>query len=187
MDRLELHRCALRDAGLLVVPISPAQASGPSNCPGWSVGDLVAHMIGQHHGIANAVRGGTAEADEYEPRPFTVAAWRRSAVDLQEAFARTAMDWQVELVEWGRTMPVAEAMDLHTLVTVVHTWDVATSLGKVHEPAEPALVALVADLAREVASGERGRALQTRFGPAVEAPGPPWQQALGRLGRSPQG
>lgn len=184
MDRLELHRCALRDAGLVVLPITTTQAESPSTCGGWTVGDLLAHMIGQHHGIANAVRGGTAEADEYDPRPFTVAAWRRSAVDLQEAFASTAMDWQVELVEWGRTMSVAEAMDLHTLVTAVHTWDVATSLGKSYEPSMPALVALVGDLAGSVASGERGEALRGRFGPALDAGGSPWQEALGRLGRS---
>src|SRR5690349_14873473 len=57
-----IHRHALDLASELVATIRPADLGRPTPCAGWDLAALLAHMTGQNHGFADALRGGTAVA-----------------------------------------------------------------------------------------------------------------------------
>ena len=135
-DLRPLHRAALDDADRIVGRVTPADLARPTPCAGWDLADLLAHMIGQHHGFAAAVRDGNAPAAAYAVRPWTPAGWAESVRTLREAFAAADPGRAVVLVEIGpAALPLRRVVGAQLLDTVVHTWDVARALGREHLPA----------------------------------------------------
>jgi hypothetical protein len=103
-----------------------------------------------------------------------MAAWPGSVADLLDAVEHPRTD-AVLLPEISpeRRFPVPVVLGFQTLDTAVHTWDVATALGRVWRP-DPPLVAVVLEQARLIPGG----------------PGPPPPPArlragAGRGGRGP--
>jgi uncharacterized protein (TIGR03086 family) len=179
-----LHRHALDLASELVATVRPADLGRPTPCAGWDLDALLAHMTGQNHGFADALRGGTDVA-AYAPVPG-VGAWPGSVADLLDAVEHPATD-AVLLPEIAtdRRFPVAVVLGFHTLDTAVHAWDVATALGRVWRP-DPELVAAVLELARSVPAGAARTAPGAAFAPVVEVVGEdPWVEALALVGRVP--
>jgi uncharacterized protein (TIGR03086 family) len=177
-----LHRHALDLASELVAAIRPADLGRPTPCAGWDLAALLAHMTGQNHGFADALRGGTDVA-AYTPVPG-VAAWPGSVADLLDAAERPATD-AVLLPEISteRRFPVAVVLGFQTLDTAVHAWDVATALGRVWRP-DPELAAAVLEQARLVPAGPARTAPGAAFAPVVEVQGADsWTTALALLGR----
>ena len=76
-----LHRRALDAVTDLLAGLTPADLDRPSPCAGWDLRQLLAHMIGQNHGFADA-----AESD------VGVAAFADRPVDLdaQKAWSESA-------------------------------------------------------------------------------------------------
>jgi uncharacterized protein (TIGR03086 family) len=186
-DLRPLHRAALAAADDVVRPLTAPELDRPTPCAGWTLADLLAHMIGQHHGFAAAVRDGGAPSAAYAPRPFTRASWERSLAVLGDAFAAADLDAEVVLVEIApEPRSVAWAVGAHLLDTVVHTWDVARARDVPHEPAADLAAAVVraAALVPEAGRTQSGAA----FGPARPLDLPDasdWERALARLGRDP--
>ncbi len=74
-------------------------------------------------------------------------------------------------------------LGIHLLDTVVHTWDVAVSLGHDHRPAD-SLIGLVAAQAARVPAGAGRERPGAAFAPILESPvGDPWATTLAQLGR----
>src|SRR5690606_28912714 len=86
MDHRELFHEAMQGTDAHVRTVTDADLSRATPCEGWTVADLLAHMIGQQDGWAAAVTDGDAPPSAYAPVPFTQAAWRASADRLLHAF-----------------------------------------------------------------------------------------------------
>jgi uncharacterized protein (TIGR03086 family) len=185
-DPRPLHRAALADADALVRRVGPKELGRPTPCADWTLADLLAHMIGQHLGFATAVREGSAPADAYAPRPWTVDLWAHSSATLVEAFAEADLDGEAVLVEIAAApLPMAFVVRAQLLDTVVHAWDVARALGVPYVPSAE-LVAAVADGAAAVPDDGRRTRPGAAFAPARPVQGSEWERALAQLGRDPR-
>ena len=185
-----LHRTALATVSALLPGIGDAELARPTPCAGWDLRALVAHMAGQNHGFAAALASGDAPAEEYAPRPLQRAAdalpvWHESVERLLAASGAADPDRRIRLVEISRdaTFAATAVVRIQLLDTVVHTWDLATALGREYRPGADVLP-LVAAVARAVPDGPS----RDRPGAAFAAPVPaadddPWVAVLAHLGR----
>jgi len=78
---------------------------------------------------------------------------------VQAAFAHAHTDDEVRLIEINpdSTVPVAAAVGMHLLDTVIHTWDVAISLGNPYRPDHEILDIVAAGAKRVPAGASRTR------------------------------
>jgi uncharacterized protein (TIGR03086 family) len=187
-DYRAMHRRAIGVASEYVTGIGDEALGSPTPCAGWDLGALLAHMVGQHHGFAAAVRDGDAPVEAYAPRDVTgriAAEWQESVDVLLAAFATADLDRPVRLVEIStdRRLPAGVAVSFQLLDTVVHTWDVATALGAEFGP-DPELASTTLALARLVPQGDGRLRPGAAFAPVVTAASDDdWTQALALTGR----
>lgn len=187
MTMIELHAKALNGATAVIAQVEAADLDRPTPCVGWDLRALLAHCIGQNHGFADAVVGGDAPASAFAPRPPEPGAWEASAERVHAAFRAAPPERPVLLVEFGRgaRFPVSRALGFHLLDTVVHAWDVATSLGQPFRPDDD-LLAAVAEVARQVPTGAARQRPGAAFGPELAAADDDlWAATLRLLGRAP--
>ncbi|MDH6291083.1 TIGR03086 family metal-binding protein [Rhodococcus sp. NM-2] len=160
-------------------------------CAQWTLGELLAHMTVQHLGFAAAAAGGGPDPSNWQPHTSAdpVGAYRSAAHTVIEAFTRDGVGerqfWLPE-ISTEFPFPASTAVGFHFLDYVVHSWDVARSLGLDFAP-ESGMVAAVLPIARLVPDG----ADRMREGAAF-APGLPtdpdsadFDTVLSLLGRSP--
>jgi uncharacterized protein (TIGR03086 family) len=185
------HRRALDAATSVVRDLRAEQLGLPSPCAGWDLRALLEHMVGQNHGFAEAVESGAAvPAAAFAPRTVddddVAGAWEISAERVAAAFAAAPGERDVLLVEISpeRRFPVSTALGFHLLDTVVHTWDVATTVGLDHRP-DDELAALAGAQAAAVPAGPAREEPGAAFSPPITvAPdADPWTTALALLGR----
>jgi len=146
-------------------------------------------MISQNYGFALAVAAGDADRSDYEaveiPRGELPRAWIRSVEMVSTAFENADLSGEVRLVEIRpeATFPVTAVVGMHLLDTVVHTWDIASSLGVDFRP-DDELVDIVASRARRIPVGAARTGAGALFGPPRDAAvDDPWLAALALLGR----
>ena len=65
-DLRALHQRALDDGRPLLDRVGAADLDRPTPCAGWDLRALVAHLIGQNHGFAEAVDSAAAGVDAPE-------------------------------------------------------------------------------------------------------------------------
>jgi len=179
------HRLAVEQAGEFVRRVQPGHLARPTPCGDWTLADLLAHMVGQHFGFGAAARHGDAPVEAYAPRPFDLAVWDESVADLLAAFAAADPAGQAVLREIApAALPMAFVFSAQLLDTVVHTWDVAQSLGEPYEPSAE-LAETVAAIARAVPDDARRTRPNAAFAPALASTGSAWERTLAQLGRQP--
>jgi uncharacterized protein (TIGR03086 family) len=177
-----LHRTAMALADEVVRDIVPDDLYRATPCPDWDLAALLAHMIGQHHGFARAVRDGDAPRSSYAPVPFTAPAWSASLELVLDAFAAAEPEATVTEVELSPTpLPLHRIVGAQLLDTVAHTWDVAQALGRQFEPSGK-LLDTITVLATTIPDSARGPG--AAFGPVLPAHGGAWQRTLALLGRA---
>jgi uncharacterized protein (TIGR03086 family) len=186
-----LHRRALDAVTDLLAGLTPADLDRPSPCAGWDLRQLLAHMVGQNHGFAAAAEhdvGVQAFADRaVDEDPGR--AWAESATLVADALAAAvAVDGRTillaEFAAYGR-LPAPFVLGMQLLDTVVHGWDVATTLGLPYRPDDD-LVATTLQLARTVPDGAAREQPGASFAPVVSGDtDDPWVEALRLLGRDP--
>jgi uncharacterized protein (TIGR03086 family) len=186
MDMVDRHRRALDVTTSLVRDLTDDQLGRPSPCAGWDLRALLEHMVGQNHGFADAVSSGAdVPVAGFAPRAYSVAAWEESAARVSAAFADAPGEREVLLVEISpeQRFPVALVLGFHLLDTVVHSWDVATSVGREFRP-DDETAGIVCEMAAAVPAGPAREAPGAAFAPPVDVPGDdPWATALALLGR----
>ena len=186
---LARHRDALDVASEVVRAVRPDDLRRPTPCAGWDLRALLAHMVGQNHGFADAVCGpADVSATAFAPRPVgedVAEAWTASAERVAAAFAAAPAEGEVLLVEISedRRFPTTTVLGFHLLDTVVHTWDVAVALGRDFHPG-----AEVAEIVRRgaaaIPTGPDRERPDSPFAPALDLPvADPWTAALALLGR----
>lgn len=187
LDQRKLHRHAIHLASTYIEPIVLDERGWPTPCADWNLGQLLAHMVGQHFGFAKAARCGTAPKSAYQPVQYSPGLWRESAEDLLDAFAGADLDAAVLEVELHPTQPLPMSLIVgaQLLDTVVHTWDVARSLGQIFEP-DPTLAEAVLAIAEPIPDNDRREGQEAAFAHRLPITGTTWDRMLALLGRDPQ-
>jgi uncharacterized protein (TIGR03086 family) len=188
---IDLDRRALDLCAGAVRRVTVADLDRPTPCSEWTLGDLLAHMTGQHHGFAAAARGQGDDLQHWRVEPLGAGAVDRylaAAAELVEAFAGSQRDvLALPEISRDRAVPRQLAVGFHLVDYLVHGWDVARSLGLDYRP-DPELTAAALPLALAVPDGERRLAPGAAFRPGLAAAGEPHgdlDQILLALGRSP--
>jgi uncharacterized protein (TIGR03086 family) len=182
-DLRMLHRDALALADESVSQVRATDLVRPSPCSGWSLGDLLAHMIGQHYGFARAARGQDAPREAYEPVPFEPATWLASVHELRDAFAVADPRSPVVLTELApEPLPFEQVVAAQLIDTVVHTWDVAQSIGRDFRPPDD-LAAAASAIAERIP--DRAYGTGRAFARRLPTDGDGWQRTLALVGRRP--
>ena len=185
-----LDALAVRASVGLVARAQPADMARPTPCADWTLHGLITHMAAQHYGFA-AAAAGDADPARWRPRRLggaPVADYRASADTVLAAFAAgDVLDRQFPLPEIaaGALFPARQAVSFHFVDYVVHSWDVAKSLG-LEARFAPEVLDAALRVAQAVPGGEYRLAPGAAFAPVVTWPdGSPLDQVVALLGRSP--
>jgi len=191
-DVRQLDARAVQASVAIVSRVTVDDLGRSTPCAEWTLGDLLAHMTAQHRGFAAASVGRGADPEVWRPRPVDgdpVPAYAEAAEQVVTAFAREGVleqEFAIPEITTRMTFPGARAVGFHLIDYVVHTWDVARSLGL--PPDLPAdLVAAALPLAEAVPDGPERLAPGAAFRPGLPAPADadPLDRILLLLGRSP--
>ena len=188
-DVVALDALAVRASVELVARARPADMARPTPCTDWTLHGLFSHMTAQHYGFA-AAAAGDGDLARWRPRRLSdpVADYRASADVVLAAFsADGVLDRQFPLPEFatGPLFPARQAVSFHFVDYVVHSWDVAKTLG-LEADFTPQLLDAALRVARAVPGGKARLAPGAAFCPAVAWPdGSPLNQIVAVLGRSP--
>ncbi|MDH6137373.1 uncharacterized protein (TIGR03086 family) [Kitasatospora sp. MAA4] len=177
--------------------VRPEHLDLPTPCAGWMLRRLLAHMLGQNHGFAQAALGRGADLAVWADREVgdgpVGAAFAASADELFSAFGtavKSGRPFLIPEVLPGHAFPAEQAIGFHFVDTLVHGWDVAAALG-VPLDCPDDLAALLLRISRQVPTTPESRAPGRAFGPVVgPAVGPAgdvsdFDRALALLGRDP--
>ncbi|HEY3560288.1 MAG TPA: TIGR03086 family metal-binding protein [Kribbella sp.] len=190
VDYVALDAEAVRTSIELVSTATTADLSKPTPCRAWTLYGLLAHMATQHYGFAAASRG---EADPaiWKLRDLgddPVKAYVESAEHVLDAFAQPGVaDRTFPLAEFGpdAAFPGAQAISFHFIDYVVHSWDVAKSLGT-PVSFSPAVLEAAQAVAQVVPTGEVRQAPGTPFAADIPWSGKdPLDGIVAYLGRNP--
>jgi uncharacterized protein (TIGR03086 family) len=190
-DYVTLDAQAVRTSVRIVARITAADLGRPTPCAGWTLHDLLTHMATQHYGFA-AAAAGHSDLAHWRPRPLgdnAAGAYAAAANHVLTAFAADGVpDRRITLPEIAPrfAFPARQAISFHFIDYVVHSWDVAATLGAgVHF--EPDLLDAALTVARAVPGGNARLAPGAAFAPAVAwSGGSPLDRIVALLGRSPE-
>src|SRR5436309_2425188 len=112
---------ALDLTGDLVAGVGADQWADPTPCAGWTVSDLVNHLVCGHRAFAASVRGEPMPAPGDHLGDDPVAAYDTSAAELAEAFRRPGAVENVVTVPIG-PVPGMVALHLRLVEALVHGW-----------------------------------------------------------------
>ena len=193
---------AVRESVRLVDRSTAADLSRPTPCAGWTLADLLTHMTTQHYGFA-AASTGDGDLANWQPRSLgddPVASYRAAAEHVVAAFAVDGiLDRQFPLPEIPRlpAFPARQAISFHFIDYVVHSWDVAKTLG-IEPTFDPPLLDAALAVAQAVPAGQARLVPGAAFAPKIDWPanspldqgspsdqGSPLDQIVATLGRSP--
>jgi uncharacterized protein (TIGR03086 family) len=191
-DLLELHRRVVQRSVEIVQAVTAEQLGRATPCSGWTLEDLLGHMIAQHLGFAAAADGNDGDPSVWDVHPVgdhPAGAYEAAAERVLTAFSAEGVlerrFWLPEIRDGG-PYPATMAIGFHLVDYVVHGWDVAVSIGVDSEYA-PDLVAAALGVAEQVPTGGVRRLPGAAFAPvlSVAADGSPMDRMLLLLGRSP--
>jgi uncharacterized protein (TIGR03086 family) len=190
-DLVGAHRSALLTSAAIVDGVQLDHLDRPTPCGEWSLRDLLAHMIGQNYGFADAIDGQGGDPAVFADVPvgeWPAADYQSSVDRVVSAFGTPgALEREVEVavLRGGVTLPGSQVIGFHLVDYVVHGWDVARSIGVV-----PLFDRTVLQIALEVAEAVPDRArsqdAQAPFRPTVPtASADLLDRIVANLGRSP--
>lgn len=191
-DLRELDRDAVFASVAVAANLTRDDLGRATPCAGWSVADLLAHMIAQHQGFAAASAGAGADPSVWEVRPLGEdPAWSYAAASLAviAAFAEPGVEQQqfhLPAISSTLEFTAAQAISFHFVDYVVHGWDLAKSIDVPIEHTPDLLDAALA-LAATVPAGEARLTTGAAFRPVLDAPEGAGQieRVVAMLGRSP--
>jgi uncharacterized protein (TIGR03086 family) len=128
---VELDRRAAAATAVLLDATRDDQQGTPTPCPGWTVGDLVAHLIAGNVKYLEIGRGGdwSRGAPPVEVGDDPSATYRRTVEMMLAAWEQPGvLDREVTLPT-GRGR-AESALYLHLGETLVHGWDLAMATGQ---------------------------------------------------------
>ncbi|WP_326945106.1 TIGR03086 family metal-binding protein [Amycolatopsis sp. NBC_01307] len=185
----ELDAVATRTSLDLVARSTPADFAKPTPCAAWTLYGLVAHMTTQNLGFAAAASGdgdlGRWKLVSLGDDP--VATYRDSVEQVLDAFAAIDRE-EIPLPEFSAevTFRPEQVLGFHFVDYVVHSWDVARTLGLPVRFDQDVLDAALR-ITASVPGGQSRLAPGAAFGPAVDAGElSGLDRVVALLGRSPK-
>jgi uncharacterized protein (TIGR03086 family) len=117
---LDVLARGLDQASKLLAEVSDDQLAGPTPCEAWSVADLVDHLVAAPWKFARAVRGEHLDRSAPTPHvgPERAEVFHAGAEDLLAAWRALGGADEPTMIDW------------QSAEIAVHTWDLATSLGR---------------------------------------------------------
>ena len=189
-DIVALDAQAVRASMDLVARLTAEDLARPTPCADWTLHGLLRHMIAQHHGFAAAASGdgGLAQWQVRTLGEDPVAAYRAAAERVLAAFAADGVlgrEFPLPEIARGLMFPARQAISFHFVDYVVHSWDVARTLGAPLD-FDPALLGVALSVAKAVPGGDARLAPGAAFAPGVDWPGGSrLDEIVALLGRSP--
>ncbi|MFD0361515.1 TIGR03086 family metal-binding protein [Nocardia sp. GCM10030253] len=190
VDLVALDAKAVRTSIELVSHVTATDLAKPTPCADWTLHGLLTHMIAQHYGFAAAARG------EGDPALWKL---RRLGADPAESYRAAAEHVIAAFAEDGvpeRSFPLpefttafefsgAQAVGFHFIDYVVHSWDIARTLGRTVSFDDDLLAAALV-VAEVVPGGKARLAPGAAFGPEITWSGDSTlDDIVAMLGRSP--
>ncbi|WP_138732980.1 TIGR03086 family metal-binding protein [Modestobacter excelsi] len=136
-DPLAPLAAALDGTGQLVHAVTDDQWQLPTPCPGWTVRQLVGHLVGGGRLCTRVLRGEPlppldqlgrrGHVDQLGDDP--AAAYDTSAAELLQALAAPGVLDRAHTLPVG-TLPGPAVVHLRTVETLVHGWDLARATGR---------------------------------------------------------
>lgn len=157
----------------------------PTPCEGWSVRDLVAHLVSEHLWAVPLLDGATVEAvgDRFDGDVLgddPVAAWESAIEGSLARWARTDDEAVVHLS--GGPAPAGEYAQQMLLDLTVHAWDLARGAGLPERLDQACVCRVLEDVGPQAEQWRRAGI----FGEAVDVGSDdPQDRLLGLLGRRP--
>jgi uncharacterized protein (TIGR03086 family) len=190
-DLLAVHRRVVESSAMIVGQVTLDDLDAATPCAGWMLGDLIAHMIGQHYGFAAAADGAGQDRAAFAPRPVRVdpaGEYAAAARSVLAAFTRPGLlDDSIFLPEirGGMTLPATTAIEFHLVDYVAHGWDVARAIG-VPAPFDPEALQTALVVALAVPDEAKTLDQDTPFHPAAPSMSmTPLDRIVATLGRAP--
>ena len=190
-DLVRSHRSVMESSVAIVGHVTVRDLERPTPCIGWTLRDLLAHMVGQNYGFAAAAEGHGHDRGVFADRAVSdlpASDYATSVRRVIEAFGVSALiESSVYLpeVRGGMTFPASTAIGFHLVDYVAHGWDVAKSLGIAAEFDEDALQ-LALTVAEAVPAEAQTLDDRTPFRPRVlTSSSSMLDRVVAMLGRSP--
>ncbi|HUZ53307.1 MAG TPA: TIGR03086 family metal-binding protein [Streptosporangiaceae bacterium] len=125
---------ALDATGQLIAAVPEARWADPTPCPGWTVRDLVSHLVAGNAMFAGEFGSQYQPPDGQDLAAGTVGAdllpaYRDSAAALLDAFGQPGALDTIVTVPFG-TVPGIVALHLRITEVLVHGWDLAEATGQ---------------------------------------------------------
>ncbi len=133
--------------------MEPGRLAEASSCDGWTVRELIAHVVSGNLMFTAMVSGGGAPAGGDVLGDDPVQAFRDSLAGLKEAFAADGVMDKVFQTPMGER-PAPRLVTTRVIEMSVHGWDLADSTGQTIELTEPVVEAAEAQL-RMMLPGDR--------------------------------
>src|SRR3954463_7038153 len=134
VDMVVVHHRALQETGRLVAGVRDDQWDAPTPCAGWTVRDLVNHIVGGNRWVKPLVGGETIagvgdrlDGDPLGHSPYM--AYEASAAEADDAFSNEGALDAPCAVSYGPIPGVAYCGD-RFLDVLVHGWDLAVATGQ---------------------------------------------------------
>ena len=171
-DIRELDRRAVLASVEVVSRVTPEDLGRATPCSEWTLADLLAHMTVQHYGFAAAAAGGGADLALWRASPLgedPVSDYADAADHVIAAFAEDGVAQRAFLLPEISTetrLPGSRAIGFHFVDYIVHSWDVARSLGIALRLPEDLLRAAL-PIARAVPDGAQRQEPGAAFKPGL--------------------
>ncbi|MFI7673527.1 TIGR03086 family metal-binding protein [Actinophytocola sp. NPDC049390] len=189
-DLREPDRRVLAVTTGIVEQVRDDQLDLPTPCDGWTVADLLRHMVGNNNGFAAAALGEPPAAEVWDGVHVTdpVGEFAASAARVDDAFAAVEpLAGTFAVLGYG-DVPAGQAVGMHFIDYLTHGWDVAVSIGADPRLDEEACAAVLRIGSGWPLDSPKIWGPGTAFGYRVEVPddAPVADRMLGFLGRSPR-
>ncbi|MDH6112094.1 uncharacterized protein (TIGR03086 family) [Kitasatospora sp. MAP12-15] len=185
------HLRALALAQSVLDQVRPEQLDQPTPCADWTLRRLLAHVIGQNHGFAQAALGHGADLAVWADREVgedPAGDFAASADALAAAFAHAVEhgeSLQLPEILVGHAFPAEQAIGFQFVDTLIHAWDVAVAVGAPLSCPDD-LAELLLRISRQVPVTPESRRPGQAFAPVVDtARASAFDRALALLGRDP--
>jgi len=139
---------ALDATGQLIATVPAARWADPTPCPGWTVRDLVGHLVAGNARFAGAFGSAGPGRLDLTAETDLLAAYRSSAAALLEAVGQPGALDKIVTVPFG-AVPGIVALHLRITEVLVHGWDLARATGQ--------LVAFSEDVAEQELAFSRAK------------------------------
>ncbi len=192
LDRRISLLASYENAAVVVSGISASQVDFRTPCSGYSVSNLIDHIVEAAYRAAALGRGQTPPAGDDNPHIELAEAptkLRRAADEAAQAWGDDSRLSSSFTMPWGEEYSGATLVNMYLAELATHAWDLAFATEQL-DRLDPSLAAIALDGARAMIRPEY-RDMVAKGSPfGAEVPPPPgaddWQRLAAFMGRDPQ-